>query len=89
MEILQELIESGANLNQKDAEGQTALHYGKTHNFELLIFFFCLGACNGYSDVVKLLLDSGIDSKVLCNENTAALDVASDPEIIDLLKAVE
>jgi ankyrin repeat protein len=71
IEILQILIEFGANINQKDSDGQTALHYA---------------ASNGYFEAVQYLLSSGIDSNILCNENQTALDLATDIEIIKILK---
>ncbi|KAI6176795.1 Myotrophin [Aphelenchoides bicaudatus] len=46
---LEVLISSGANVNQKDSDGQTALHYG---------------ASNGYYEVCKVLLEAGTDPKI-------------------------
>lgn len=72
LQILSKLIESGANINQKDSDGQTALHYA---------------ACNGYAEVVQYLLENGIDRNIICNENQTALDISTDVEIIELLKS--
>jgi ankyrin repeat protein len=84
LEVLKLLIQFGANANQRDSDGQTALHYGK-----IIIWMFynwLLAACNGYFEVAKFLLNSGIDLNVKCNEGLTALDLATDDNIIDLLK---
>jgi ankyrin repeat protein len=57
------LIQRGASLDQRDAEGMTAL---------------ALAAEMGFQEAVEMLLAAGADPNVLDNAGTTALDVAEE-----------
>lgn len=69
-EILEILINAGADVNLRDADGQTALHYASS--------------C-GHSQCVKSLLQHGAKIDITDNENCTALSVASDEFVKELL----
>jgi len=60
-EIIEELLNSKADVNTKDIDGDTPLHDA---------------AINGYTDAVKMLLKRGADLNVRNKDNMTALHVA-------------
>ena len=66
------LINLGANLNEKDGEGWTALH---------------LSSYSGKIEVVKLLIDKGVDINAQALDGDTPLNRAeNEKEIADLLR---
>ena len=65
-EIVQVLLEHGAEINAQDPEGQTALHY----------------ACSvGHQEVIKVLLKFHPDLQVKDNDGCTAQDVIEDEKL--------
>ena len=64
--ILRHLIKCGAEVNLKDAEGNTPLHYGSMCGFPL---------------IVTALLDAGADNTVANNEGKTPSDCAITDEV--------
>lgn len=62
------------NVDLKDGDGQTALHYA---------------ASCGHSDVVEFLLDNGADPNVTDIDGALPIDVASCSEIVESLNKVD
>lgn len=69
-EVLEILIDAGANVNLQDSDGQTALHYASS--------------C-GQVECVKCLLQHGARTDIIDNEGCTAVSVASDESIKELL----
>jgi ankyrin repeat protein len=63
-----------ADVDLKDGDGQTALHYA---------------ASCGHADVVKFLLDNGADPNVADTEGMLPIDVASGSEIVESLNKAD
>jgi ankyrin repeat protein len=61
MELVQELIQQGAIIDEKDDRGRTSLHYA---------------VINGNLAMVSLLLDKGADHTIVDNDNRCLLDNA-------------
>jgi len=72
IDILQFLLNSGANVNLIDPDGQTALHYASS--------------C-GHLDCVKLLIKFGADRTIKDNELQSCVDVAENNLIAELLRS--
>ena len=73
IEIVNILLQNGANVNAKQSSGVTALHSA---------------AHNGATDIVKLLLQNGADKKAKTEDGKSVLDFAKEgnfTEIINLL----
>lgn len=73
IEIVNILLQNGANINSKQSNGVTALHSA---------------AHNGATDIVKLLLQNGADEKAKTEDGKSVLFFAKEgefKEIIDLL----
>lgn len=73
IEIINMLVQHGANVNAKQSSGVTALHSAAHH---------------GATEIVKLLLQSGADKKAKTKDEKSALDFAKEgdfKEIINLL----
>ncbi|MBS0606227.1 MAG: ankyrin repeat domain-containing protein [Verrucomicrobia bacterium] len=71
-ELVGLLIEAKAGINDKNITGDTPLH---------------LSSSFGHSNVVKWLIDAGALIEALDNKSRTPLDVASTPEIRELLEA--
>jgi ankyrin repeat protein len=69
-DILQSLLDAGADINAKDTAGYTALMWA---------------AGLGHTDTVKLLLDHGADVHIENNYKNTALGLAVEEEVINLL----
>lgn len=70
-EIVKLLIDSGADVNASDNDGETPLF---------------AAADRGSIDVVKLLLDSGANARIVNNNGKTAADTASSPEKKQLIE---
>lgn len=70
-EMLQFLLDRGADINLIDCDGQTALHYASS--------------C-GHFECVKLLVTRGADRTIKDNESQSCVDVAENCTIADLLR---
>jgi ankyrin repeat protein len=66
-EILTMLVEAGADLNQRDLNGETALHYAAAYNCGPL-----------HVESTKALLESGADPAILNDRGMTALEVATE-----------
>ena len=62
LDLVEELLAAGANVNAKDSEGQTPLH---------------LVARRGHLGILKCLLDNQADVNAIANNSQTALHVAS------------
>lgn len=71
-EVLEVLIDAGADVNLQDSEGQTALHYASS--------------C-GQTECIKSLLHHGARADITDNEGCTALSVASDESVKELLNS--
>ncbi|MDG7055767.1 MAG: ankyrin repeat domain-containing protein [Wolbachia endosymbiont of Menacanthus eurysternus] len=67
------LIGEHAEINAKDSQGRTALHYAAYFN---------------NTDMVELLLDAGAKTNIKDNNGKKPLSFAKNKEIIDLLKGL-
>jgi len=75
IEMMKELIKSGADVNLVDYEEKSALHYA---------------AANGLGDVIKLLVDNKADVALKDSDGVTAEDVAEkvkEEEIVVFLKS--
>lgn len=74
LENIKTLIDNGANIKAKDANGRTPLH---------------IAVKSGYIEIVEYLIEKGADVDTLNNRGLSALDVAKEydnvDDIIDLL----
>jgi acyl-CoA-binding protein len=73
IDMMQCLITLKADVNFQDSEGQTALHYA---------------ASCGHVKVLEMLLSHQADAKLVDKEGDTPADVASCPEIIEILQHV-
>ncbi|KAH8403536.1 hypothetical protein KR215_011019, partial [Drosophila sulfurigaster] len=71
IEIIQYLVECGANVNQLDAEQQTPLHYA---------------ASCGHVEALRYLLSSNADLELRDADGQTCLDVAEDEQICAMLQ---
>ena len=63
-EAVEQLLEAGADINAKDADGFTPLHHAARNNHE---------------DIVQFLINSGCDHQLLNNEGLKAQEIAPEP----------
>ena len=66
LEIIQLLLERGADINTRDRKGKTALH---------------LAAKSGHLDITKLLLERGADASIATNRGLTARDLVRKEDI--------
>ncbi len=74
VELVGELLNAGADIQQADASGLTPLHYAALNNRE---------------DLVKLLLSRGADTEARDNDGTTARELADLPDVLALFKSVK
>lgn len=98
------LLMLGANIDQKNSDGYTALHLAD--GVEILRMFLDNGldinGCSNYGDTplhmaamrgnlecVKLLLEIGADDSILNNKNETALEVAEERDNFEITDCIE
>ena len=78
--IIKLLYNKGANLNKKDEDNKTPLHFA---------------ACSGNPEIVNFLIDNGADVKAIatfCNEKVSVIDIArkcKQDKIIEYLNSLK
>ncbi len=98
-EIVQSLLEQGADVNLKDDDQQTALHYAcscgmclliqKKNNLKCLILsdiIFKISLFLGHIEVVKILLEAKVDVSQRDNDGLLASETTTEESIIKLFK---
>jgi len=74
IEVVQLLLQHGAEVNVADDDGMTALHYA---------------CCCDHEDIVKLLLQAGAQVDAHNKDGETAADMAENGRILDLLQPIE
>lgn len=96
------LIESGANVNQSDLFGLSALHIAVRHNHPQIVQLLCakgafdhycdsllyLAAARGFYHVVKVLLDAGVDNHFIVKRSSLPLFESIKRGRIDTLRSL-